>query len=77
MKNETNLLIAMLREAWTYHGDDQLSAPEYLKRYGHLINGAGQFLIYLGLAQPDRNSDLGWRPTPLLDGIVARKATRP
>jgi hypothetical protein len=34
----------MLREAWTYHGDDQLSAPEYLKRYGHLINGAGQFL---------------------------------
>ena len=51
--------------------------PEkYVKTYKSDIEEAGQLFAYLGLAKPDTQSPLGWRPTPALLDVIAKRAVR-
>jgi hypothetical protein len=47
---------------------------KYLKRYPGYIKYAGQLFAYLGLANIDKESSLGWKPTKRLKKIVKNKA---
>ncbi len=49
---------------------------KYVKRYAHAIERAGQLFEYLGLANVDKQSPLGWRPTPVLLDIMNKQAGR-
>ena len=56
----------------------ELDTATYTKTYKTQIAAAGQMFAYLGLAKPDTQSPLGWKPTPLLLEIIAEKiAHRP
>jgi hypothetical protein len=43
---------------------------KYVKRYAGHIDWAGRLFEYLGLAKPDKQSPLGWWPTPVLLDIM-------
>ena len=47
---------------------------KYLKRYPGYIKYAGKLFAYLGLANVDKKSPLGWKPTGRLKKIVENKA---
>jgi hypothetical protein len=47
---------------------------KYLKRYRGYIRYAGKLFAYLGLANIDKKSPLGWKPTERLKKIVENKA---
>jgi hypothetical protein len=57
--------------------DDERDPKKYLKKYATDIKLAGQLFEYLGLAQIDERSPLGWKPTDQLVDIIAKKAARP
>jgi hypothetical protein len=57
--------------------DDERDPKKYLKKYASDIKLAGQLFEYLGLAQIDERSPLGWKPTDQLVDIIAKKAARP
>ena len=49
---------------------------KYVKRYAWHIDWAGRLFEYLGLAKPDKQSPLGWRPTPLLLDLMNKQSAR-
>ena len=49
---------------------------KYVKRYARHIEWAGRLFEYLGLAKPDKQSPLGWRPTPLLLDLMNKQSAR-
>jgi hypothetical protein len=49
---------------------------KYVKRYAFQIEWAGRLFEFLCLAERDRRSPLGWRPTPLLLDIMNKRSTR-
>jgi hypothetical protein len=73
---ETRLLLSFLLQDFEV-GDVETNPAKYLKKCRPEIETTGQFLAYLGLAQADKLSPLGWKPTaPLLDLIAKSKAPR-
>jgi hypothetical protein len=49
---------------------------KYVKRYPGEIDWAGHLFKYLGLAELDKQSPLGWRPTPLLVDLMNKQPAR-
>ena len=78
--NDTHLLVNIFQEVFQLRGkhDDgeELDPMKYVERYKGQIEIAGQLFGYLGLAEPDPESPLGWKPTHLLLEVVAKRAVR-
>ena len=79
--NDTELLVAVFQEVFQLEpdeGDDELEldSVQYMQRHKWQIEIAGQLFAYLGLARPDTQSPLGWRPTHLLLEVIAKRAVR-
>jgi hypothetical protein len=70
--NDVRLMVAIFQRL---DGQDE-SDPAYVKMYDCEIKDAGEVLEYLGLAQPAKNSPLGWRPTHLLMEIIAKRLSK-
>jgi hypothetical protein len=67
---ETYLLFSIYYEAYgTLKGMDG-SAATYLKHFEKEISGAGQVLEWLGLATPNKDSPLGWKPSHALMSLL-------
>jgi hypothetical protein len=49
---------------------------KYVKRYPGEVDWAGRLFKYLGLAELDKKSPLGWRPTPLLVDLMNKQPAR-
>ena len=49
---------------------------KYVEKYKRQIEIAGRLFGYLGLAKPDPESPLGWKPTHLLLEVIAKRAVR-
>ena len=49
---------------------------KYVKRYAGHIEWAGRLFQFLDLAKPDKQSPLGWRPTPLLLDLMNKQSAR-
>jgi len=49
---------------------------KYVKRYPGEIDWAGRLFKYLGLAELDKQSPLGWRSTPLLVNLMNKQPAR-
>jgi hypothetical protein len=74
LNNEAKLLIAFFQDAIQV-GEVEPDPAKYLKKFRSEINDTGRIFEYLGLARPDKNSSLGWKPTDrLLDLIAKSKA---
>ena len=54
----------------------ELDQVKYVKQSASAIESAGQLFEYLGLAVPDKQSPLGWRPTPLLLDMINKQPSR-
>jgi hypothetical protein len=74
--NETYLMITIFQTIHQLNGLEESDPAKYLKLYESEIKDAGLVLEYLGLAKLDKKSPLGWRPTPLLLGIIARRLSK-
>jgi hypothetical protein len=86
--NDTELLVAIFQKVFRLEErfdevDDngeikctQLDTVRYTETYKTQIAAAGQMFAYLGLAKPDTQSPLGWRPAPILLEIIAEKVAR-
>jgi hypothetical protein len=77
--NDTQLLVAIFHEVFKPMGNDEgiVFWPEqYVLVHKREIEIAGQLFEYLGLAKPDPESSLGWRPTHLLLEVIAKRAAR-
>jgi DNA-binding transcriptional ArsR family regulator len=70
---DTQRLVRIFQKVFnlSYVERDQL---KYVKRYAHAIERAGQLFEYLGLAKLDKQSPLGWRPTPVLLDIMNKQS---
>ena len=71
--NDIHLMVAIFQRL---DGQEELHPAKYVKMHDCEINDAGEVLEYLGLAQPDKNSPLGWRPTHLLMEIIGRRLSK-
>ena len=74
--NDTQLMVRIFQEVFQLEGYEEHDPVKYVKSYEWEIEEAGQLLAYLGLAKPDRQSPLGWRPTHLLLDVIAKRAVR-
>ena len=72
---DTQCLVRIFQKVFhlSYVERDQV---KYVKRYAWHIEWAGRLLQYLGLAKLDKQSPLGWRPTPLLLDLMNKRSAR-
>ena len=72
---DTQRLVGIFQKVFhlSYVERDQV---KYVKRYARHIEWAGRLFEYLGLAKPDKQSPLGWRPTPLLLDLMNKQSAR-
>jgi hypothetical protein len=75
--NDTELMVSIFRRAFQMARSEEHVPEKYVKSYKSDIEEAGQLLAYLGLAKSDAQSPLGWRPTPALMDVIAKRAVRP
>ena len=73
LDEETQSLISIFQKVFhlSYVERDQV---KYVKRYAGAIKSTGQLFEYLGLARPDKQCPLGWRPTPVLLDVMNKHA---
>ena len=74
--NDTQLMVSIFRRVFQLAGSEERVPEKYVKSYKSDIEEAGQLFAYLGLAEPDTQSPLGWRPTPALMDVIAKRAVR-
>ena len=74
--NDTQLMVSIFRRVFQMARSEEHIPEKYVKSYKSDIEEAGQLFAYLGLAKPDTQSPLGWRPTPALMEIVANRTVR-
>ena len=69
---DTQRLVRIFQKVFnlSYVERDQV---KYVKRYARAIERVGQLFEYLGLAKLDKQSPLGWRPTPVLLSIMNKR----
>ena len=75
--NDTQLMVSILQEVFQLEGYEEHDPVKYVKTYEWEIEEVGQLLAYLGLAKPDTQSALGWRPTHLLLDQRAVRRSKP
>jgi len=76
LDNDTELMVSIFKKAFQCIGAEEHNSERYLKSYKSDLAEAGQIFAYLGLARPDAQSPLGWRPTDALLDIIAKRAVR-
>jgi hypothetical protein len=54
----------------------ELSAKRYIELSANDMRSAGKMFEFLGLAQPDGKSPIGWKPTNTLMELIADRATK-
>jgi hypothetical protein len=69
-----SLMMITLFQKVFHAGYVERDPVKYLKRYPGYIKYAGKLFAYLGLANIDKESSLGWKPTERLKKIVKNKA---
>jgi hypothetical protein len=77
--NDTQLLVAIFHEVFEPMANDEgivFWPVKYVRVHKREIEIAGQLFAYLGLAKPDTQSPLGWRPTHRLLEVIAKRAAR-
>jgi len=74
--NDIQLMVSIFHKAFQMEGAEERDPAKYVKTYKSDIEEAGQLFTCLGLAEPDTQSPLGWRPTPALMEIIANRAAR-
>ena len=74
--NDTQLLVSIFQEVFQLEGSVEHDPVKYVKTYELDIEEAGKLFAYLGLAKPDTQSPLGWKPTHLLMEIIAKRVVR-
>ena len=69
---DTQRLVRIFQKVFnlSYVERDQV---KYVKRYARAIEWVGQLFEYLGLAKLNKQSPLGWRPTPVLLSIMNKQ----
>jgi hypothetical protein len=72
---DTQRLVRIFQKVFhlSYVEHDQV---KYVKRYAWHIEWAGRLFQFLHLAKQDKQSPLGWRPTPLLLDIMNKQSAR-
>jgi len=55
----------------------ELSAERYIELSANDMRSVGKMFEFLGLAQPDGKSPIGWKPTNTLMQLIAERATKP
>jgi len=60
--SETRPLVSILRACFSLQGEQKLSNKSWLKNHQVQIRAAGHVLAFLGLAELDEKSRIGWRP---------------
>ena len=71
----SDLMIAFFQAAHSLHGDPD--KVQYVKYCASDIDKLGRVLKFLGLAETNQQSMLGWTPTARLVHIIAERAARP
>jgi hypothetical protein len=72
--NDIQLMVSIFHKAYQLKGAEEGDPVKYVKTYKADIEEAGQLLGCLGLAVPDIQSPLGWKPTPALRNVAFGKA---
>ena len=70
--NDTQLMVGIFPRVFQMARSEEHIPEKYVKSYKSDIEEAGQLFAYLGLAKPDAQSPLGWRPTPALMDVIAK-----
>jgi hypothetical protein len=73
LDSDSLMMITLFQKVF-HAGYVERDPVKYLKRYPGYIKYAGQLFAYLGLANIDKESSLGWKPTERLKKIVKNKA---
>ena len=76
LDNDTQLMVSIFQKVFQLEGSEEHDPVKYVKTYESHIEEVGQIFAYLGLAKPDTQSALGWKPTRLLMEIIAQKVMR-
>lgn len=72
---DIQLIIEIFQQIYQPPGEAIDNSIEYVKRYNKFIKIAGPELNFLQLADPDKQSPFGWRPTSLLMAYIAQRLT--
>jgi hypothetical protein len=75
--SEARRLVTIFQDVFNL-GDCEPDRAKYVKRHAGFIETTGRLFEYLSLAELDKESPLGWRPTPVLLYLMneqARKST--
>jgi hypothetical protein len=73
--NDSYLMISIFQAKSSYLPND--SDPDhFVRNHAYEIEKAGRMLTYLGLAEKDNKSVLGWRPTYRLLKLIAKRMSR-
>jgi hypothetical protein len=73
--NDAYLMVAIFQKMFQL--EKGIADPaKYVKRHELRIKKAGQLLEYLGLAEQDAESSLGWKPTRRLIEIIADRLSK-
>jgi hypothetical protein len=70
---ESNLMVAIFQELDLIIFDDEEPATEYLKHCAPHIERLGRVFKFLGLAEANTQSALGWKPTAQLLHVIGRR----
>ena len=73
LDDDTRLMVSIFQKVFHLHHVER-DQVKYVKRYADAIKRTGQLFEYLGLARPDKQSPLGWRPTLVLLDIMNKHA---
>jgi hypothetical protein len=67
-------IVAILQEQF-HVGEVKTDPVEYVAQFKKQLEAAGSELKFLQLATPDKKSPFGWKPTPRLMELVAKRKT--
>jgi hypothetical protein len=72
--NDTYLMVSIFQKIFQF---EEIADPaKYVKRHEIRVKKAGQLLEYLGLAEQDVKSPLGWKPTRRHIEIIADRLSK-
>lgn len=74
---DIHLVVSIFQQAIQYKGHEERDQAKYVKRHATKIKDAGLMFNYLGLAEPDDNSPIGWKPTHRMMEVIALRASKP
>jgi hypothetical protein len=76
LNDDTQLMVRIFQKVFQLEDSEERDPVKYVKTYKSEIEEADRLFECLGLAKPDTQSALGWRPTPALMEIVANRTVR-